>query len=196
MPVEHCGQIRALEQENAALRAAIQRLKAQSAALRPLEGFDLPLEQIQDGPQTRMGLYFVENRQAQALEQAMEERPLAQASLAGRDGEGSVYFLLWHRSLQDMEEILRQRDKRLSFSEKGTPSQAMEEYAQQTAQLEAQIEQNLQAIASFAPEREDYEAYVDICANALEREKAAELFVGTEQTFLLVGLRRSGSLIP
>lgn len=118
----------------------------------------------------------------------MEERPLAQASLAGRDGEGSVYFLLWHRSLQDMEEILRQMDaKRLSFSEKGTPSQAMEEYAQQTAQLEAQIEQNLQAIASFAPEREDYEAYVDICANALEREKAAELFVGTEQTFLLVG---------
>ena len=36
-----------------------------------------------------------------------------------------------------------------------------------------QIEQNLQAIAFFAPEREDYEAYVDICANALEREKAA-----------------------
>lgn len=186
--VEHCGQIRALEQENAALRAAIQRLKAQSAALRPLEGFDLPLEQIQDGPQTHMGLYFVENRQAQALEQAMEERPLAQASLAGRDGEGSVYFLLWHRSLQDMEETLRQLDaKRLSFSEKGTPSQAVEEYAQQTVRLEAQIEQNLQVIASFAPEREDYEAYVDICANALEREKAAELFVGTEQTFLLVG---------
>lgn len=186
--LEACEKIRALDTDTAACNAQIARLQAQKAALMPLEDFDAALGDIKDSKNVRMGLYTVENRRTQAFEEELAGETLLTFQLVGRAADQRIYLVAWHRSLEEADEKLRAYDaKRFIPQESGKPADEIRQYQHKIDELTKQIEQNAEATKAFAPLRDDMKALFDVIGNELTRDEAAEHFIGTKASFMLVG---------
>lgn len=182
-----CEAVVKMEGEISEIRQKRSRVEAQIEQLAPLEGFDLPLEQVADTSTTQVQLGSIHPSRLEEL-QAAPKDALIRIEEVGRTPDAVYLLAIAHRSAaEEMAHLLSEvAFTRLTLRYEGTARQVASGFAKELAADEKRREQLAADIAAYASFRADIEAMLDLTALEQERLEAAAYLGGTREAVQLL----------
>ncbi len=185
---DHC---RKAEEDLARLRNEETQTNNLIAELTPWINLDLPFENLQEGPFTYMGLYYIPVDYLPSIESALTAQiPDSYLEVINSDNEFAYFFILSLAADRgDLQGILK--DKAATFADfsdlSGTAKQNIDRLNDRLTSIEDERDSILQKIEALLEHRPMLMTCFDYMDNEAKKKEAVSNLACTENSFLLEG---------